>query len=248
MKNVHSHRRAFFFVQVMLIACLACNRDSCPFSAGKNSSQTRNLPAFSSIVLNDKINLILTQDTVQSITVSGDNNLLPGIHTDVTDGTLTIENRNGCNFLRDPGYVINVYVATSRLQYITYYGAGNITSTNTLNAGEFTVDSWTGTGSVNLMVNCGLFRANVRNANATITVSGQATAVSVYCAEAGSVNLINLSAVDVYVDQKSVRDSYVNVSGQLRADIVYLGNLYYQGNPTKIDTLITSSGRLIHLP
>jgi hypothetical protein len=40
----------------------------------------------------------------------------------------------------------------------------------------------------------------------------------------------------------------VNVSGDLHANIVYKGNVYYKGSPESIKTLITSSGRLIRVP
>jgi Putative auto-transporter adhesin, head GIN domain len=232
----------------LLFTICSCSRNSCPILAGNASMEMRVVPGFKNIILYDKVNLVLTQDSVQKIIVATDKNLLPGIRTDVNDSTLTIQNNNGCNWLRNPGYEINVYISSSLLQYITYYGAGNINSTNTLRADQFTVDSWSGTGSINLSVISNQLQANVRNANATITLSGQSTNTTVYCADAGSVNLVDLESVNVSIDQKSVRDCFVNVSGLLNADIVYRGNLYYKGNPVTIDSLITSSGRLIRLP
>ncbi|HTQ26948.1 MAG TPA: DUF2807 domain-containing protein, partial [Puia sp.] len=192
-------------------------------------------------------NLVLTQDTVQTVSISGDKNLMAGIQTDVSDSTLTIRDRNGCNWLRSPGYEISVFVSENLLRYVTYYGAGNISSTNTLYAPQFTVDSWSGTGAVNIRVNSQDLTAIVRNANASIKVSGSAYNAFIYCADAGSVDLSGLPSTNVSIDQKSVRDSYVNVSGTLQASVVYRGNVYYEGSPTSVDSLITSSGRLIHL-
>jgi hypothetical protein len=89
--------------------------------------------------------------------------------------------------------------------------------------------------------------AIVRSNNATITLTGSGVDTYVYCTEAGAVNLINFPSQSVLLQQKSVRDVYVNVANSFTVDILYQGNVYYKGNPTVMDTLITSGGKLIHM-
>jgi hypothetical protein len=232
---------------LVMIAGSSCDRGTCPLSSGSGGTETRTLASFNEIVLYDKINLILTQDSEQEVTVGGGKNLLKGIETLVKDSVLTISNNNGCNWLRDPGYQINVYVSSSQLQKITYYGAGNITSTNTLLAPQFTVDSWTGTGSITLDLVTGISNAFVRNNNALITLNGQSDSSFIYCGEEGSVNEINFISGYASVDSKSIENIYVNVSNSMRAVLAYKGNVYYKGNPVLVDTLISNTGKLIHL-
>jgi hypothetical protein len=241
-------------IKILLLSFLiggagtSCNRDSCPIIAGSGRIQTRVLPPFHEIVLNDKINLILTQDSIQKISVQGGRNLLSGITTTVQDSILTISNQNGCNWLRNPDYQINLYVSTNQLQKISYYGAGNISSTNTLVAPQFTIDSWTGTGSIKLSLITPKANAFVRNNCTQITLIGQADSSFIYCGQEGSVNGIDFISGFVNIDHKSVEDIYVYVTGSLNAIIAYTGNVYYKGNPAVIDSSLTNSGRLIHLP
>jgi len=232
----------------MMILFLSCTRDSCPLSAGNLSSEIRNLPVFNEIDLYSKINVILTQDTVQNIRVEAGKNLLKGISTIVSDGTLTIQDNNGCKLLRTDNNIANVYISIRQLQKIAYYGSGNVSSTDTLRAAFFTVDCYYGSGSINLTLVADTADAIVRTENADITFSGYGNFAYVYSAEASSVNLFQYATHSVNIVSKSVRDVDVNVTDSLNASILYKGNVYYMGNPSSILTQISNSGQLIHVP
>ncbi|HLZ16090.1 MAG TPA: DUF2807 domain-containing protein [Cyclobacteriaceae bacterium] len=231
-----------------MLLLISCSGDSCPLKAGSVSSQTRDLPPFNTIILHDKVNLVLTEDSGQQVRVSAGSNLLAGIQTSVDAQTLTIQDNNKCSLLRDPSEAANIYISSGSLRQITYYGAGSVTSTNTLHSPVFTVDCWMGSGTISLSLQAGLVNALVRNENANVVLSGTADSAYVYCGEAGSVNLLQLPTSRVAIDSKSIRDITVNVTDTLHANIVYKGNVYYKGSPAIIDALVTSSGKLIHLP
>lgn len=238
--------------QTMILLCIvtlaySCKKEGCPLSPGSISSETRNVLPFTEIRLYDKINLVVTQDSVQQIIVEAGKNFMARIGTDVENNILTIKNNNKCNIFINPGYEINVYISANQLQKIDYYGSGNISSTNTLYVPTFTIDSWDGTGSIKLSLLTGQANAIVRNNNADITISGRSDNTYVYCADVGSVNLVDFISTQVSIVQKSIRDVYVNVTGSLQANVLYKGNVFYKGMPSTIDTLITSTGKLIHL-
>lgn len=247
MKRKIIHIKPLAFLLCLLALTNSCKKDGCAFSPGTNTRETRNLLGFDEIILYDKINLFLTYDSVQQVTVEAGKNLLSDVRADVENNVLTIKNDNKCNLFLNPGYQINVYVSGNRLQKIDYYGAGNITSTNTLYMPKFTVDSWYGTGSIKLSLVTNQANVIVRNNNADITLTGQSDDTYIYCAEAGSINLVDFISGNVNVEHKSIRDVYVNVTGSLRAKILYKGNIFYKGTPARIDTLTTNSGTLIHL-
>jgi hypothetical protein len=231
----------------LLFLLRSCIRDGCPLSAGSPVTEKRELPPFGQIILYDKVNLVITQDTVHTAQITAGKNLLPGIQTEVSDGVLTIRDKNTC-LIRNPSDQVTIYLSADQLRTITYYGAGNVESTNTLRAEIFTVDGWLGSGTIRLDLRAAQVNALVRNENATIVLTGAADSAYVYCGEAGSADLSGLATPAVGLDSKSIRDIYVNASRALHANIVYKGNVYYKGNPAVIDTLLTSSGRLIHLP
>src|SRR5664279_908967 len=81
---------------LQVLAC-SCKRDGCTLSPGTRTRETRNLSSFNEIILYDKINLVVTQDSVQRVTVEAGENLVPGIRTDVANNILTIKNNNKCN-------------------------------------------------------------------------------------------------------------------------------------------------------
>jgi hypothetical protein len=66
--------------------------------------------------------------------------------------------------------------------------------------------------------------------------------------DAGSIDLSDFPSTFITAYNKSVRNMYVNVSnnGTLDANVLYIGNLFYKGNPAVIDSVISNSGRLIH--
>jgi hypothetical protein len=235
------------FLILFPILLLSCNKDGCSFSSGTIENQSRNLSSFNEIILYDRINLILKEDSIQTLTVATNNNLLNGIKTDVTDSILTIRNENHCTLLANPDQQVNVYISMSQLHQITYYGAGHVQSVNTFHADQFTVDSWYGTGTIKMSILTNRLNAYIRNNNAQLTFTGQSNSTYIYCADEGSIDMFQLSSINLWLNQRSIRDIDVNVSGLLNADIVYKGNVFYKGNPLTIDSLITNSGRLIHV-
>jgi hypothetical protein len=240
--------KKIMLILTVLFAFVSCSRFDCPLGAGSSATESRAIPIFTKIILSDKINLVLTQDSFQTVKVVAGKNLMRGIQTSVLDSVLTIQNNNTCNWLMNPDYQIDVYISSNLLQYISYYGSGNVSCTNTLRAAQFTFDSWIGTGPAELDLIADQTNVYIRNNNASVTISGQSANTMIYCAAAGSVDMKNFTSANMYIEQKSVRDIYVNVTNLLQAYIVFKGSLYYSGNPSIIDTVITSSGRLIHLP
>lgn len=237
---------SFVIVWAAASLFLCCSRGSCPLAGGSEGSEIRNLEPFTTIVLYGKVNLILTQDSTQQVTVSGGKSLFPGITTVVDGQTLTIRDNNTC-LLTDPSSRVNIHISGSALQKITYYGAGDVSSTNTLHAPLFTVDSWEGSGTIRLDLQATEVDAIVRNENATLVLTGAADTAYIYCGEAGSVDMSGLTTAATHLDSKTVRDIFVDATRTLHANIVYRGNVYYKNEPV-LDTLITGTGKLIHIP
>jgi len=237
--------KIYLSLSLFIFFHIACNKFGCPTSSGSSSNKIVDLPVFKQIILYDKINLILTYDSLQSVKIETGKNMLSGIQTTVADSILTIRNNNTCNLFADPSNQVNIYISGNQLQNIAYYGAGNITSTNTLYLPEFRMDAWKGSGSVNLDLVSNQAYAIVRTENVDITFKGHSNYTYVYASEAGSINLQDFSSVYMDVEQKSVRDMYIRVTDSLHANILYKGNLYYTGNPRKVDSYITSTGKLI---
>lgn len=225
-----------------------CKKNGCLKSEGAQKSIVRQLTGFSQIILYDKIDVVLTQDSVQVVKIETGENMIPNIETTVIDSVLTIRDNSSCKWVRDLDEKIRVFISLPTLQQITYHGAGDITSTNTLKADEFTIDSPEGLGTINLKLESRQANIIIRMNAADVILKGKSDRTSVYCAVSGSVDLRNFVSDYVVIDHRSVRDSWVNVVTTLDARILYKGNLYYKGNPAWIDSLYNSSGRMYRLP
>jgi hypothetical protein len=235
-------------IYITIIFAVSCSKDSCPLSSGNTSTQLRDLPFFREIVLYDKINVILKPDSVQKIMVEAGTHVLSGITTRVDGDVLTIQDNSGCKMFRTDGNIVNVYISTRALEKISYRGAGDVNSTDTVRQTHFTIDCDEGSGSINLKLIADSVDAIIRTRNADISLIGHGNHVFMYCAGEGSIDLTHFTTRDANVETKSIRDNMVNVTGYLYASILYLGNVYYTGSPENIQTQITSSGKLIPLP
>jgi hypothetical protein len=244
---------AFVFVKVFFVMLLAmvvagCGKGICIQGTGEAVTETRAIEPFTQIDLYNRVNVIVTQDTVNLVQVEAGRHLLAGIETSVNDNVLTIADKNTCNWARDLDTRINVYVHTTSLQTIDYYGSGDVSSTNTLQAGKFTIDSREGVGSFTLALNATSCDVILRQNDADVTLSGVCDFAYLYCGDQGKADLRNLVCKQVNVDHKGIYDAYVYATDTLSANVLYKGNVYYKGQPYKKQVVTTNSGQLISLP
>jgi len=238
---------SLFLLSVIVPFIISCSKSSdCFTSTGKVIKQTRNIPNFDSIVAEQNVDIILTQDTINSVVVEAGENIIKGITTTFQDGKLIIGNTNTCNWVRSYDSPLNVYLHMKNLRYIWYLSAGNITSTNTLFSDSFTLDVWGGCGSINLSLYIGLGFIYEHMGTADITLKGNAISSSVVSGDFGLLQLKDLQSDYCYVANTGSNDCYINVKKYLDASISSIGNIYYTGNPDTVHSHISGSGQLIH--
>jgi hypothetical protein len=236
----------FFILFSTLFSCKKENKCDCLNSTGDIITEERNLGAFENIILNDDVNLFIRQDTFYSCKVEAGENLLSEIVTEVSDNTLKISNNNSCNWVRSFKKKVNISLTFPKLYYIEYNGSGTIVCPDTLFADSIRVDSWDGTGSIQMVINTNMSRFNLHTGPADINISGFSGVNYLYFAGNGKADLSNLQNGYTFITSKSTNDTYINVSKELDAWIDYVGNVYYKGNPYSVKTKYTGSGRLIH--
>ena len=225
----------------------ACNKSGLFQGAGTIKKVKVDVSDFREIILNDKVNLILTYDSIEQVAVEAGENLIGDISLSVRDNKIIISDDNKFKWSRNLDYSINVYVSSTLLDRITYYGAGNITSTNTWKASKFTIDSWTGIGTINMSLESDYTELIIRMANADIKLMGKSKVTSIYCADYGTLDLKDFESEEISMDYRSVRSSTIYVTKLLNAEILYKGDVYYRGTPL-IKSTFNSTGKLIVLP
>ena len=232
---------------LVIISCKKENKSDCLKSTGNIIKEERVAGDIKAIELYDQINLIITQDTVNKITVEGGEHLLPLIITEMNNDTLVIKNNNKCNWVRSFKKEINVHLSVKDLAQIVSYGSGDITSTNTLTNDLFILEMWTGGGSADLSINAIYSYFKIHTGSSDITVKGYATSNFIYIRGNGWMWLDDLITNYTSVTSLGTGDCYVNADQTLNISIYYLGNVYYSGNPNLsiIYTDTSGTGKLI---
>lgn len=245
MVSVIKFKKMFPAIVCCLVLFSGCRKSGFFMKEGDTIRQQITLPDFDEIELHDRINLVLIQDSLnEGVTIEAGENIIPHLEMMVIENKLVLKDKSRFRWTRDLDYTITAYVTRRNFRRIIYYGAGNITSGNYLKLPVFTIDSWTGTGSIRLQMDATYSEFHIRMANADITVKGKATFTRLYCADHGSVDLSDFSTSEMVMDYRSIRDSYIHVNNLLTANMLYRGNVYYLGQP-EIIPFYNSSGKLI---
>ena len=225
----------FTFACYFLIALIgmSCGKESsCIKSTGDIKIEQRNVSAeVKKIRISEKIHFVFTQSNNLNLSVEGGKNLLPYINTKISGDELIISSDNKCNFLRDYGKPITVYLSLPTLSEIDYRGQGTITSTNTLNLTDFEFNSWSGTGSVNLNINANRVFIHQHSGPADFTLNGKVDYLYAYTLGNGWFHFNRLIAKSGRVNHKGSGDISVRVLNELNIDLISIGNVDYYGDP-----------------
>lgn len=139
-------KRSISFLGVILIAsffagCKKENMCDCFKRTGPIVRESRDLSGFDRIMVENNVNVFITQDSVFKVEIEAGDNIEALIKTEVVDGTLYCRNKNRCNWARSYKKPLNIYITMPVIKYITSDGTGNITSLNTITTPEFDVQT-----------------------------------------------------------------------------------------------------------
>jgi len=226
----------------------SCKKDpgDCFKSTGEVIIEERQFEDFSTIVLNDNVDLLLTPSNSNTLTVSAGKNLMGKIVTEVNGDTLTISNNNSCNWVRSYDVPIEVSLPVNHLTEIIYQSIGNVNCSDTLFSDSLSINVIEGAGEINILTNSYLTRANIHYGTADLKLSGVCVLSFVYSVSFGLVDNRELKASQIYAISKSSNDVYLNAQHLLSIEIGNIGNVYYKGNP-EISLSGSGSGQLLKL-
>jgi hypothetical protein len=237
----------FFLLAIIETNCISSckkeNRWDCIKRTGNIVTETRTLPPFTKIYVKDNINVIITQGNKQEVKVEAGNNLISLIKTEVTDGELRIENKNRCNWTRSyKNATSNVFVTMPTLQYITHYGTGKITSTDTIYCDVLDILTRS-SGNVELTVNANKVFHHLHE-TADVTIRGKSIMQGVYHVGEGYLYASDLQTNITWSTSIASGNEYLNAKDFLAVTIDWVGDIYYVGNPSTLEVKGTGTGKL----
>jgi hypothetical protein len=202
-------------------------------------SQNRDLSGFEQVNSSGDFDVIICHDSLFSVTVEAEENLLRFIKTETESGILYVGIKDHKNL--KPHYPIKVTVHMPSLTGIRLSGSGNI-SCDTFNEQQMDADL-SGSGNISFSVHATKIDADI-SGSGEIKIAGSAREAKLSISGSGEFEALSLSCNTCYADITGSGNMYVNVSDQLQVHISGSGNVYYSGNPA-INTSITGSGRVI---
>lgn len=216
---------AFAAALVILGLSSGCSRDHTIVSndqisgSGRIVSETRSPGTYSGIQLLGVGNVYVTQDSVESLRIEADDNIIGLVESTVSGGVLTIQ-------LRDGSYsniTLRIYATLKRPGLLSCSGAGEIRT-----MGALRVDSLT----------CRLKGAGV------ISVSGTTTNQTIEITGTGSVLNFDMISSHCSASISGTGVIETTVTESLQAAIAGTGTITYGGNPTVVHTSIAGVGTI----
>lgn len=238
----------FIFIAFLFISLISCNKENqwdCFKKTGSITSELRNLENFTAIELNDNINLNIIQDTINYISIKTGKNLMENIKTEIKNNTLYIKNINKCNWVRKLNQNIEATLHCCHLNHLIYKGYGKVTSGNTLKTDSLYIEFKDGAETVDLTIESPVTWLVIHTGPGDMNIKGHSGCTYIYQNGYGFINAGELNSAFTFMRTNSMNNCHVNASEWLTAEITYIGNVYYYGNPKKIDVIENNKGHLI---
>jgi len=243
---------AYFLSLCLVLLLAACSKDNmfdCFKSNGADVTETRTPGSFLVVAVNDQINLRVVNGSEFKVDVTAGKHIIKNIHTSIKSNTLSIENKNTCNFVRGYKREVNVTVTVPYIKKVENLGVGTVTFDDNFKQDTLLLLT---ESSGDIYVN-GTYNEirTTSHGNGDIYLNGSCNSLYVYMNGINFFRGLNMPIRDfIFVETLSIGDCYVNAtqSPQLAYHIWSDGNIYYTGSPTKIEDVSsgTQKGRAIH--
>lgn len=213
--------KRFLLFLVCSIACLLMV-SSCRYAgkgvrgSGNRKTEKRDLGSFKSIEVAGAFEVNIVCQQPQSFEIEADDNLLPLIKTDVSDGVLRIHSDESYN----PSKPIAVRMSVPNLETFTSAGAGDV--------------------HISGVKNDQLVLSNTGAAN--IEAAGQTKYVEISTSGAGNIEAGNLHAERAKITVSGAANVDVYASQQLDVSVSGIGSVTYYGNPPVVNKSISGIG------
>jgi hypothetical protein len=208
--------------------------------SGKIISENRPVSGIERVRLEIPANLDIQQGSAEALTVTGDDNLLPLLLTEVRGGELTIRLKPSTN--ARPSQPIEINLTVKNLDELSNSSSGKVT-VGPLTTGDLRLHL-SSSGSVEIEdVQADQITVEL-SSSGEILVAGTAQRLDLGLSSSGSFQGEDLQVQIAEVRLSSSGNATVWVLENLDVNISSSGNVTYYGDP-EVNENITSSGRLI---
>ena len=222
---------------------------SCGTDEAEDATRYTALSPFDEIQVNGVFHIFLGQDTVFSISISGNKDIIEGVKYTIENRILSLTNETKMMWLKPADNDVEVLINADRLKKVVANEASLIETVNPIITDEFGLITGKKYCEANLELNNNIFYFwNNFPCGGKITLTGNTRSLRIWNFVIMAVDASSLAADHALIENHSVGDCKVLVKDMLEYSIYGKGNIYLYGNPNQIILKEkTSSGELIRV-
>lgn len=224
-------KKLAFFSLVILVFASGCREFSSRRERGSGNiqSQTRSVSGFHSVDVSGAIDIYVKQDSVTSVKVEADDNILQYVEVHSEGSTLNIYTSGGIR-LR-PSRKIKVYISNPVYQSFEASGACSITGESRIVSTETLRISLTGASDGKLEIDAPRVIASVTGAS-NVNLRGRTKDFEADASGASGIDSFELLTENTHVDLSGASHAEVYASVSLGGDASGASHVDYRGNAT----------------
>lgn len=224
----------FLFVAISGIGCNAIKGN------GNIKEENRQVPDFVSVKTVGSIDVEFNPGTAIGVKVISDENVIPYVVTEVSDGELRIHYKEGVSIVNSHTHVV---VSAPTVKQFSSGGSGNISSKVPIESNQIIELRSTGSGDINVQVNAPAVKI-VGTGSGDFKIGGFTKDMTAVMSGSGDLDCKDLKAETVDIKIAGSSDAKVFASNTLKANISGSGNVLYWGNPSLPSISVSGSGKV----
>ncbi len=241
----------YILTLVLVFSCNSEDAGDCFQTSGSIIQQEIIVDAFTKILVNRDVELILKEGVEYEVIIETGKNLLNDVEALIVDDELQLTDHNTCNYFRDYG-ITKIYVTAPNITEIRSSTQYDVSSNGilkfnslTLISEDFNIPGSFTVGDFRLAVNLTTLRI-VTNNISSFYITGQTENLNIgFFAGAGRFEGENLIAQNVNVFHRGSNDMIVNPQQSLEGELRSTGDLISVNIPPIRDVDQFYTGQLI---
>lgn len=231
-------------VSILALSLTSCKKEKIfgVIGKGKTVTEYRIVSGFDKISLSVNADVYFVQDSIYSLEVSGQSNVLSVLETDVDDHELEIEFDKRVH----KHSKVTIIVHAPSITEFEISGSGKIESQSPVVTNSMRLKI-SGSGNIYIpTLNTAILEANISGSGNIQIANGTITSERLTVSGSGDIDAVNAIAAHASAKISGSGDISLYATETLDATISGSGNIKYQGTPA-VNVNISGSGKVIHL-
>lgn len=207
---------------------------------GNTKTEERDLNKFDGIKACCSMEVLVNQGSNYAVSVEADDNLLQYIVTEVSEGQLTIKQKDNVSLA--PKERIKIYVTLPQITELRSSSSSDIICSGSFKGKELKLDV-SSSGNIQLDFRGESVRIE-SSSSGKIGLSGSADRLRFEGSSSSKVDARNFTAGAVRAEASSSARLAIKVTDELDAEVSSSGRVEYWGSPEKLSTDTNSSGKV----